>query len=477
MTTKTLIFVPTFNERHNVERMVAELLSLDTDADILFMDDDSPDGTGDILDTIAAREPRLSVVHRSGKLGIGSAHLDGIRQAYALGYERLVTLDCDFTHKPADVMRLIAHSEGADVTAGSRYLASNSLPGWNVIRRSLTGLGHFLTLHLLRIPFDATGALRAYDLRKIPSELFELVRARGYGFFFESMFLLVRNGHSVRELPIVLPARTYGSSKMTVKETLRSGTRLLSLWRESIMNPERFDVARRLPTLDPSLVDPQGWDSYWQEKSGPSLLVYELIARFYRVSVIRPQLRRFMFRHFEDGAALLHAGCGSGQVDQGLHGRFSITAVDISPPALELYARHNPGANDIRHASILDLPFADESFDGVYNLGVLEHFTESEIAEVLKELTRVLKPGGRLMVFWPHLRATSVAVLGAAHWLMNKTGDEGTRLHPPEVSLLESRSWVDGMMREAGLEVIHYSFGPRDFYVQAVVVAEKAAVA
>jgi dolichol-phosphate mannosyltransferase len=471
---KTLIFVPTYNERDNAERMAAELLALPLEADILFMDDGSPDGTGDILDVIASREPRLTVLHRHGKLGIGSAHVDGIRWAYDREYELLVTLDCDFTHKPSDVMRLLEFAEQFDVTTGSRYLAPGSLPGWNMLRRSLTGLGHVLTKHLLGIQFDATGALRSYDLRRIPRELFDLVRAKGYGFFFESMFLLVRNGHSVKELPIVLPARTYGSSKMTPRETLRSGRRLLALWKESVLNPDRFRVMRHEIILDPTLTDPQGWDNYWEMKTKPATRAYEMIASIYRISVIRSQLRRALARTYERGSSLLHAGCGSGQVDQGMHGRFSITAVDISPPALNLYARNNPDARAIRHASILSLPFPDASFDGVYNLGVLEHFTRSEIAAVLTEFRRVLKPDGRLLIFWPHSRATSVAVLGAAHWVMEKTGDEATRLHPPEVSLLKSKRWVEQLLRDSGLRLVHYAFGPRDFFVQAVLTAEKA---
>jgi dolichol-phosphate mannosyltransferase len=232
---KTLIFVPTYNERHNVERMVRDLSALPIDAELLFIDDSSPDGTGEILDRLASMNPRLTVLHRRGKLGIGSAHVAGIEWAYDHGYEFLITLDCDFTHDPGDVIRLFESSPGYDVTVGSRYLAPGSLPGWNPVRRFLTGFGHLLTKYLLRIPFDATGALRCYHLPKIPRSLFRRVTSMSYGFFFESMFLLVREGHSVNEFPIVLPARTYGSSKMTVKETLKSGTQLLSLWARHIL--------------------------------------------------------------------------------------------------------------------------------------------------------------------------------------------------------------------------------------------------
>jgi len=261
MPLKTLIFVPTYNESDNARNMAEQLIALGLDADLLFIDDASPDGTGEILDRLAQERPRLTVVHRTGKLGIGSAHLDAIRRAYAQGYERLITMDCDFTHTPAEVQRLFEISEGYDLTVGSRYLNPNSLHGWNILRKSLTGFGHFLTKYVLGVKFDATGALRAYDLRRIPPELFDLVSARGYAFFFESMFILVRNGFSVHEFPIALPARTYGSSKMNAREAWRSGSVLLWLRTASIARPARFRVSALTKRIDEGLADPALIDS------------------------------------------------------------------------------------------------------------------------------------------------------------------------------------------------------------------------
>jgi dolichol-phosphate mannosyltransferase len=470
---RTLIFIPTYNERDNVENMAGQILALGLDADLLFMDDDSPDGTGEILDRLAAGHPRLSIIHRVGKLGIGSAHLDGIRWAFDHGYERLITMDCDFTHTPANVLTLIQSSDGYDVTVGSRYMRENSLPGWNLMRKSLTGLGHFLTTNLLGIPFDATGALRAYDLRRIPRELFERVTASGYAFFFESMYMLVRNNFSVKEFPIVLSARTYGSSKMTVQETLRSGAKLLSVWVAGVAHPSRFRVSPPVGGIDQILFDPQDWNAYWDRKERPSAIAYDFVADAYRMWVIKAQVERFIFKHFSDGSHLLHAGCGSGQVDTGLHGRVRITAIDISPSALRIYRRNNPAAFAVRHATILDLHFPAESFDGVYSVCVLEHFTREELRLILAQFHCVLKPGGKLVIFWPHARATSVARLKGAHWLLNDVLGSPVKF-PPADSLLHSRQWVESLLHDAAFRLADYSFGARDFFVQAVVVAEKS---
>src|SRR5580704_9464340 len=122
---KILVFVPTYDERDNVQPMLAELVRHVPGADIVFMDDNSPDGTGQLLDELAKGEPRLKVIHRAGKLGIGGAHLDGIAYAYDQGYDTLVTLDCDFTHSPADIPLLLARSGDAHLTIGSRFLEAD----------------------------------------------------------------------------------------------------------------------------------------------------------------------------------------------------------------------------------------------------------------------------------------------------------------------------------------------------------------
>jgi dolichol-phosphate mannosyltransferase len=472
MAARILIFIPTYNERENVRRMAEEVRALGLDADLLFMDDNSPDGTGAVLDELAAQDPRVGVVHRSAKSGIGSAHLDGIALAYDKGYDRLVTLDCDFTHSPSLIPEFLNRSDDADLVIGSRYLEQGSLPGWSLMRKSLTTLGHLLTQALLGISEDATGAFRVYNLRTIPRELFGLVRSRGYAFFFESLLIVQRNGYRIAQVPITLPARTYGSSKMSMIEVRRSVSTLVTLFLQDQTDPRRFKLSRPRG-LEPGLVDPQNWNEYWNKKSGNSTAAYDLVATVYRDAIIRRRLESAIRREFEAGAKLLHAGCGSGQVDARLHQHASITAVDISSAALDLYRSYNPHAEEVRHASILDLPFAEATFDGAYNLGVVEHFKREELTRAFSELHRVIKPKGKLVVFWPHARATSVMFLNTAHWLLNDVLQKEVQLHPPEYSLLHSKREAAELLASGGFELTSYDFGPRDMFVQAVVVGTR----
>lgn len=473
MNGKTLIVVPTYNEQENVAAMCRELLALGLDADVVFMDDNSPDGTGKILDDLAARHPRVRVVHRPGKMGIGSAHLDAIAYSYDNGYATLVTLDCDFTHSPKDIPRLLEAAAHCDMAVGSRYIQRGSLPGWNPVRRFLTNFGHFLTKRFLSIRYDATGAFRVYHLHRIPRGVFDLVTSRGYAFFFESMFILDRNGVSIEEIPIVLPARVYGHSKMSLRDAARSGFHVFELRAAEFVDHGQFRLDKPLEQIDPSLVDPQGWDAYWQRKRSSGRILYDIIAALYRRAVIRTRLNAAIRKAFAPGSSLLHAGCGTGQVDANIQDEMRITALDISTPALRLYRRNNPKAAAIAHGSILSLPFPECHFDGVYNLGVMEHFHPPQIQQILSEFRRVLKPGGRIVMFWPHSRGSSVQVLGVVHWFSNRVLRKGLELHPPEVTLMRSRRFARAVLEAAGLEFVGYSFGPKDGFVQAVVVGRK----
>jgi SAM-dependent methyltransferase len=154
-----------------------------------------------------------------------------------------------------------------------------------------------------------------------------------------------------------------------------------------------------------------------------------------------------------------------------------ITAVDISLPALESYRRNNPGAETVRHGDILDLnDVAAGSFDGAYNLGVVEHFSQDQIVQILREMGRTVKPGGKVVIFWPHRRATSVFVLKMIHRMLDFFHGKSARplrLHPAEISLLESRDQAQEIVERAGFSLVEYYFGMRDLLVQAVVVGCK----
>lgn len=468
---KPLVIIPTYNERNNVPPITEKILALNLPLDVLFVDDNSPDGTGGLLDEYAARHAFLHVLHRPGKTGIGSAHLAGLAWAEERGYQTIVTMDCDLTHSPVDIPAMLAASADADVVVGSRYMRRGSLRGWNWRRKLLTRLAHLLTRLLLGISYDCTGAFRVYRLDRLPRGVFGVVRSKTYPFFFESLFVLHVNGARIAQIPISLPPRTYGSSKMPASEPFRGIRHLFETAMLRLVNPGAFRVPSRAVEKNPALEDSQGWDDYWEEAGQSGNLAYKFIASIYRRLVIARRLEAAVRRTFRPGSRLLHAGCGSGQVDVGFQREMRITAVDSSVRALETYVRTVPQAEGVRHASIFDLPFPDASFDGVYNLGVMEHFERDEIIAILRQFRRVLAPEGRLLVFWPHARATSVAALGFWHTIRRRVFGSEKLLHPPEVSHVQSRAWMAEILQAGGFALETYEFDVRDFWVQAVVTA------
>lgn len=239
---KILIMIPTYNEKDNVKKMCHEISMTGIVADVLFVDDNSPDGTGAILDELAKSVPRIRVIHRPGKLGIGSAHLDGIAWVYSQGYTHLVTMDCDFTHSPENIRDLLDCSDEYDVVVGSRHILEDSLNGWNLWRKFLTRTGHILTTVLLQMPYDATGAFRLYRLDCIPRDVFGLVSSKGYSFFFESLAILNLNKYKIKEIPIALPPRTYGHSKLRFSDMVQCLFFMLAMFWNIQFNKQKFLV-------------------------------------------------------------------------------------------------------------------------------------------------------------------------------------------------------------------------------------------
>lgn len=235
-----LIAIPTYNECENVGPLARKIMAQNLPADILFVDDNSPDGTGKRLDEIASEFDQVTVIHREGKQGIGSAHKIAINYAYENGYDCLITMDSDFTHMPEDLPKFWANRDNADVTIGSRFIVKGSLPGWSLHRILMTIGGHILTRFSLGFNYDANGALRLYNLKRVPQEVFSLVQSNSYDFFLESLFILHLNKFTIQEVGIKLPARAFGSSKMEVKDALRSIRRCLRIGREARKSKERF---------------------------------------------------------------------------------------------------------------------------------------------------------------------------------------------------------------------------------------------
>jgi len=214
---RATICLPTYNERENLEPMVAALLDrLGPDDTVLVIDDGSPDGTGRLADRLAEEHDRVAVLHRPVKEGLGPAYLAGFRHALDEGAELVLEMDCDFSHDPDDVPRLIAAAADADLVLGSRYVKGGRVENWDLARRFVSRAGSLYAQVLLFAPVrDLTGGFKCYRREVVERIDLDAVSARGYAFQIETTYRALRAGFRVVEIPITFSDREAGSSKMS----------------------------------------------------------------------------------------------------------------------------------------------------------------------------------------------------------------------------------------------------------------------
>jgi len=214
---RTIIIIPTYNERECVEPIIAAVRAAVPEATIQIVDDNSPDGTGAVADQIAARDPQVRVLHRTQKSGLGAAYIHAFTQALDEGWDRIVQMDADFSHNPADVPRLLqALEDGADMVVGSRYIAGGGTENWGLGRRIISRGGGFYARMALGVGVhDLTAGFKAWRAATLHGIDLGAVNARGYGFQIEMTYRTLRAGFQVREVPILFVDRRVGLSKMS----------------------------------------------------------------------------------------------------------------------------------------------------------------------------------------------------------------------------------------------------------------------
>lgn len=210
------LVLPTYNEAENIEAFVeAARAKLPPSAQVLIVDDSSPDGTGEIAERLAAREPNVSVLHRRFKEGLGPAYIAGFRQALAGGAELVLEMDSDFSHDPAYLPRLLEAGRRADVVLGSRYVPGGGVSDWGPLRKAISRGGSAYARLLLGVDVqDLTGGFKCFRREVLEAIDLDSVQARGYAFQVEMTYRAIRAGFEVVEVPIVFRDRRAGSSKM-----------------------------------------------------------------------------------------------------------------------------------------------------------------------------------------------------------------------------------------------------------------------
>lgn len=231
MSRDTLVIVPTYNERENLEPLAARVLALPTPVDLLIVDDNSPDGTGQVADALAARHPAIHVLHRPGKEGLGRAYCAGFTWALARHYEFIFEMDGDFSHNPDDIPRFLEAARDADLVLGSRYVQGIRVINWPLSRLLLSLSAAWYVRVITGMPFsDPTGGFKCFRRRALLSLDLGQVRSNGYSFQIELTHKIWRQGLRIVEVPIIFTDRFQGTSKMSRKIVWEALWMVWRLW-------------------------------------------------------------------------------------------------------------------------------------------------------------------------------------------------------------------------------------------------------
>ena len=235
-----IIIVPVLNEKRNIEILFEKLNTTNIGFDLLFIDDNSSDGSREIIENLVKNNQNINYIFRPKKMGVGSAHKDGFIWAYKKNYKTIITMDADGTHDPKYIKFLIEELENCDIVITSRFLKKNSLENWPLHRIFLTRARHVLISLLLSISYDASGAFRCINCERITLSDLILAKNNDYAYFWESIFILHKKKYHITEIPIHLIYRIVGSSKMTVKDVFISVVYLMIVFLKKILGKYNF---------------------------------------------------------------------------------------------------------------------------------------------------------------------------------------------------------------------------------------------
>ncbi|HEX6912338.1 MAG TPA: polyprenol monophosphomannose synthase [Longimicrobium sp.] len=249
---RALVIVPTYNESENLPRLIPSILSRDERLEILVVDDASPDGTGQMADDIAAAEPRVHVLHRAGKLGLGTAYLDGFRWGLERGYDFLFEMDADFSHDPAHLPQFLDAIQTYDLVLGSRYLHGRvTVVNWPMGRLLLSYFANIYAGWVTGLPIaDATGGFKCFRRQVLEAVDLDRVESNGYAFQIEMSFRAWKKGFRLGEIPIMFVDRDQGTSKMS-KKIVRE-----AIWR--VWRLRWLSITGRLERKDPRTLPAAG---------------------------------------------------------------------------------------------------------------------------------------------------------------------------------------------------------------------------
>jgi len=219
---KIIVIIPTLNENKNINLLVNKIKTINKKFHLLFVDDNSKDGTRENILKYNKKNKNIKFIFRKKKYGIGSAHKEGLTYAFKKNYNIAVTMDADGTHDPKYIIHLIKNIKNYEIVTTNRFFLKRSLKDWPFSRKLLTTVRYYLINFMLNITYDSSGAFRSYNLKKIKLNDILSAKDNGYSFFWESLYILHNKKYKIKEIPVDLPYRKLGNSKMQIKDIINA---------------------------------------------------------------------------------------------------------------------------------------------------------------------------------------------------------------------------------------------------------------
>jgi dolichol-phosphate mannosyltransferase len=240
---RAYVIIPTYNERENIGALIPPILQADDGLHVLVIDDNSPDGTAQVVEELQRQSPRVHLLKRSGRLGSGTAVREGIQHALKEGADWLIQMDADFSHDPQYLPALLAKMDGNDLVIGSRYVPGGGTRNWDWLRRFMSATANRVARTLLGLPVaDCTGGFRCYRRELVEQVRLWEIKAEGYGFLYVGLYRCHRVGAHIQEVPIIFVDRRYGKSKLSKKVMWEAACLVFRLWWRRIQGKEDMDA-------------------------------------------------------------------------------------------------------------------------------------------------------------------------------------------------------------------------------------------
>ncbi len=463
------VVIAAYNEAENIgpltERLVDTLDAMPGVRWELIYVIEGEDETISIARRLAAERREIRILYQAQPSGLGNAFRKGF-DAVSADADLVITMDADLNHQPEEIPRLVAKLEErhADIVIGSRKVAGSLTEGAPLWKRLLSDAVNRGMRWLMRMPVaDQTSGYRVYRAAALSSISWD---STGFAFLPEILMRAHGLGYRMVEEPIQFVFRTAGESKMRIFATASSYLSLLRRRRKFARRPNSNTSAQRGGRT--------AWDRHWISRGGVEKgSAFGWISRLVRRIVFQPAVAHFLEQYFPAEGVFVELGCGTGESSARVPRRQRrFVGLDFSWPALNA-ARRSDCYHTHLCADISNLPFRSMSVDGVWNLGVMEHFPPGPLRASLREFERVLKPGGTAVLFWPGERNSSRWLLAPIEWAMSKLKRRPFHFFPDEVSRLKSRREAEEILRETGLETLRVDYSVRTWFIHTVVVAKK----